>query len=124
MAGKTPQETHRLWEKLFNKGDLDTLMELYEKDVAMVPSPGQSVSGIDAAREAMSSFIAMKAQFKLQEAMVVQAGDVALVLSPWTMNAIGPDGPIEMAATTSDVLVRGSDGGWRIKIDNPYGTGS
>jgi hypothetical protein len=29
-----------------------------------------------------------------------------------------------MAGTTSDGLVRGADGGWRFKNDNPYGTAS
>ena len=124
MAGKTPQETHRLWEKLFNAGDVEGLLELYEKDVAMFPQPGQMVNGIDAVRETLQMFIGMDAKFTLKDATVAESGDVALVMSPWTATAKGPDGPMDMAGTTSDVLVRGTDGGWRFKIDNPYGTGS
>jgi uncharacterized protein (TIGR02246 family) len=124
MAGKTPQDAHRQWVTLFNAGDLDNLLELYEKDVVLFAQPGQQVSGIDAAREALQMFIDMGAQFTLQDATVGQSGDIALVMSPWTAKANGPEGPMDMAGTTSDVLVRGTDGGWRFKIDNPYGTGS
>lgn len=123
MAGRTPQETHRLWERKFNAGDVDGVLELYEKDAALVGQPGQQVHGIDAVRETIQMFIGMDAQFILQDATVVESGDVALVMSPWTATATGPDGQMDMAATTSDVLVRGSDGGWRFKIDNPWGTG-
>lgn len=124
MAGKTPQETHRLWEKLFNAGDVEGVLELYEKDVALFAQPGQMVNGIDAARETLQMFIGMDAKFTLKDATVAESGDVALIMSPWTATAKGPDGPMDMAGTTSDVLVRGADGAWRFKIDNPYGTGS
>ena len=124
MAGKTPQETHRLWEKLFNAGDIEGLLELYEKDVTLFSQPGQMASGIEAARETFQAFIGMEAKFALKDATVAESGDVALIMSPWTATAKGPDGPMDMAGTTSDVLVRGADGGWRFKIDNPYGTGS
>jgi len=124
MAGKTPQETHAQWVDRFNGGDVDGVLELYEKDAALFPQPGQSVNGIDSVRETIQMFVGMEAKFTVQKATVAEAGDVALVMAPWTATAKGPDGPMNMAGTTSDVMVRGSDGAWRFKIDNPYGTGS
>jgi uncharacterized protein (TIGR02246 family) len=124
MAGKTPQETHRQWVKAFNAGDVEGTLELYEKDAALFAQAGQHVSGIDAVRETMQMFIGMEAQFNVQDATVAESGDVALVMAPWTATAKGPDGPMNMAGTTSDVMVRGTDGAWRFKIDNPWGTGS
>ena len=122
--GTTPQDAHRQWEKLFNAGDLEGLLEMYEKDVVLFTQPGQHVSGLDAVRETLQMFIDMDAKFTLQDATIGQSGDIALVMSPWTATAKGPEGPMDMAGTTSDVLVRGADGRWRFKIDNPYGTGS
>jgi uncharacterized protein (TIGR02246 family) len=124
MAGKTPKETHRQWEKLFNAGDVEGVLELYEKDAALFPQPGQQVNGIDAVRETIKMFVQMEAKFDVQDATIAEAGDVALVMAPWTATAKGPDGAMDMAGTTSDVLVKGSDGAWRFKIDNPYGTGA
>ena len=124
MAGKTPQETHRQWEKLFNAGDVEGTLGLYEKDAALVPQPGQLVNGTDAVRETLQMFIGMEAKFTVQDATIAESGDVALVMAPWTATAKGPDGPMDMAGTTGDVMTRGADGEWRFKIDNPWGTGS
>ena len=50
-------------------------------------------------------------------------GDLALLINEWTMQATGPDGsPVQLTATTSDVVRRQPDGSWRVAIDNPYGT--
>lgn len=124
MAGETPQEVQRQWAKLVSAGELEGVLELYEMDAALLAQPGQVASGIDAVRKTMEMLIGMETKFTLRDAIVAEAGDVALVLTPWTATAKGPDGPMDMAGTTSDVLVRGSDGAWRFKIDNPYGTGS
>lgn len=124
MAGKTPQETHQQWVKAFNAGDAGTVLELCEKDATLFPEPGKMVSGIDAVRETLDMFIGMQAKFDVKDPTVAESGDVALVMAPWTATAQGPDGTMNMAGTTSDVMVRGSDGSWRFKIDNPWGTAS
>ncbi len=124
-SGKgTPQEAQRQWAKLVSAGDLEAVLELFEDDAAIAVQPGQVVNGIDAVRGTMQTLIGMEAKFTLQDPIVAESGDVALLLTPWTATARGPEGPMNLAGTTSDVLVRGSDGVWRIKIDNPYGTAS
>ena len=40
MPATTPQQIHRLFEEMFNAGDIDGLMTLYEPDSALVPQPG------------------------------------------------------------------------------------
>ena len=72
MAGKTPQETHGLWQKLFNAGDIEGTLELYEKDATLFPQPGQMVRGIDAVRETLSMFIGMEAKFTVQDGTVAE----------------------------------------------------
>ena len=123
MPARSPDEVHELWLRAMNAGELDAVLELYEPDATVVAQPGQVVSGTAAIREVMSGFLALQPRFELRPRQVLQTDDVALLISAWTMQATGPDGrPVEMAATTSDVVRRQADGSWRFAIDNPYGT--
>ena len=124
MSARTPEEVPQLWAETFRAGDLDALVALYEEEDAMlVPQPGEAVTGIDGIREALSAFLALRPTFNLEVRKVLQTGDLALSFADWTLSGTGPDGePLEMAAQTSDVLRRQSDGSWRIVIDNPYGS--
>lgn len=123
MAGKTTAETHQLWAKHFNGRDEKAVLELYEEEAALVARPpGTVVQGKAAVGEALKGFMAMGAVFKLDTPNVVQAEDVALVMTKWAMKATGPDGkPMETTGVTSDVLRRGRDGAWRFVVDNPWG---
>ena len=123
MPARSPEEVHQLWESAMNAGDLEAVLELYEPAATVVPQPGQVVTGTDAIREVMSGFLALPPRFELRPRQVLVTGDVALLISEWTMQATGPDGsPVQMTATTSDVARRQADGSWRFAIDNPYGT--
>ncbi len=52
---------------------------------------------------------------------IVQAGDIALLYSKWTLRGTGPDGnPIEMAGQGTEVARRQRDGAWLLVVDNPY----
>lgn len=39
MTARTPVETHAVFQKAFNAGDLDGLMALYEPDATLIPQP-------------------------------------------------------------------------------------
>ena len=124
MSASTPEEVPRLWAETFSAGDLDALVALYEEhDAMLVAQPGETVTGTDGIREALSAFLALRPTFNLEVRKVLQTGDIALSFAEWTLSGTGPDGEaIEMAAQTSDVLRRQPDGSWRIVIDNPYGS--
>jgi ketosteroid isomerase-like protein len=54
---------------------------------------------------------------------VLQASDLALVITEWSFRGTGPDGdPVNMTAKSADVLRHQADGTWRFVIDNPWGT--
>ena len=40
MVERGPVETHTLFQKAFNAGDLQGLMGLYESDAVLIPQPG------------------------------------------------------------------------------------
>jgi uncharacterized protein (TIGR02246 family) len=122
MSARTPEEVPRLFAENFVAGDLDALVALYEPDATLVAQPGQAVTGIEAIREALRGLLATQPTFNLEVRKVLQTGDIALSFADWTLAGTDPNGePIEMAAQTSDVLRRQSDGSWRFVIDNPWG---
>ena len=123
MSAQAPEEVHRLFNERFNAGDLDGLMELYEEDAALAPQPGQVVVGKQAARGALEAFLAMRGTLELKPRQVIATGDLALLISDWTLSATGEDGkPTTIGSTTSDVLRKQPDGSWLIVIDSPFGT--
>ena len=67
--------------------------------------------------------LALKPKFELEFKKAVQAGDIALLFSEWTLSATNPDGnAVEMEGRTSDVARRQPDGRWLVVIDNPSGS--
>ena len=122
MAAHAPAETHQLFADYFSVGDLEGLMSLYEPGATLVPQAGPPASGQAAIREAMTGFLAPKPEFNLQTARVVQAGDIALIFSKWTLRGTDADGnAVESAGQTSDVVRRQADGTWLLVIDIPHG---
>ena len=53
---------------------------------------------------------------------LVEAGDVALYISRWSLRGTDPAGkPVTMAGESADILRRQEDGRWLIALDNPWG---
>lgn len=125
MPARTPDEVPRLFAEAFTTHDLESLVALYEPQAALVPQPGEVVTGTEAIREALSALLAIEPAFDLEVRKVIRAGDVALAFADWSITGTGPDGEtIEMSGQTSDVLRQQPDGSWLFIIDNPYGHGS
>lgn len=124
MPIESPEETQALWGQYFDGGDLDSLVELYEANGALIPQPGAAaLIGHDAIRAGLEQFISIKRTFSLSPKASVRSDDVAILYAEWKLTGEGPDGtPIELGGLTTDVARRQSDGGWLIAIDNPWGT--
>ena len=122
MTRAKPEATIERFSSLLAEGDLDGMVELYEADATFAPQPGESVSGRAAIRAALGGFLAVKPRMTGQIEKVLEAGDTALVANRWTLRGTAPDGsPVEMGATSADVLRRRADGSWGIVIDDPWG---
>ena len=124
MPATTPEKLHHLWADGVNRGDLDALDTLYEPEAAFVSAPGTVVTGPSAIREANAALLALHPRATLEHLTTVRSGDLALLISRWSLDGTGPDGgPIHVASQTSDVARRQADGTWRFAIDNPWGNG-
>lgn len=115
----TPQEMHGIIKEYVEAGDLDGIVSLYEEGAAMPNNEGTTVTGLAAIRENMSAFVAMEAKLTFEPATVHQAGDIALVHAKWSAKGNGPDGPIEFAGVTSEIVRRQPDGTWLYLVDDP-----
>jgi uncharacterized protein (TIGR02246 family) len=122
MNRTTPEATIERFSELLADGDLDAMVELYEPDAAFAPQPGETVTGRDEIRAALEPFLAVKPRMEGTIEKVLEAGDTALVANRWRLSGTAPDGsPVQMAATSADVLRRRPDGSWGIVIDDPWG---
>ena len=122
MPAQTPEQVHELFAEYFSAGDLDALMSLYEPGATMAQLSGETLNGLSEIRANLAGFLALKCQMDLKVARMIQSGDVALLLSKWTIKGSYPNGEaVELAGQTSDVVRRQASGTWLVVIDNPYG---
>jgi ketosteroid isomerase-like protein len=114
-------ELHTTWAARFNAKDLDGMVALAETDSVFVPQPGVVVAG-EAVRGAEQQFLNIGLPITLTVRRVIVSGDIALLISDWTLTGKAADGSdVNMSGTTADVARRGPDG-WKYVIDNPFGT--
>ena len=124
MTAERPEEVIEFLAVSLNRGDVDAAITLYESGAVFAPQPGEEVTGLEAIRDALQQFAALKPRLRGEITNVLTAGDVALVQNRWQLEGTQPDGsPVEMRGHSADVLRRASDGGWRILIDDPWGGG-
>jgi uncharacterized protein (TIGR02246 family) len=117
-----PIDTVNQLTDAINRGDLDRAVSLYEGAAVMVAQPGRVARGSDQLREAIAGYLALKPTLKMEAREVVEAGDVALYVSRWSLRGTDPAGkPMELSGESTDVLRRQKDGRWLIVVDNPWG---
>jgi uncharacterized protein (TIGR02246 family) len=120
----SPEELDRRFADALNAGDLDALVTLYEPGATLTPSPGTTVSGHAAIREALAGFLAGKPRMTLTPRVLAQSGDLALVTARWQLAMTGPEGkPADLSGQSVEVMRRQPDGQWRFAIDEPFGLG-
>jgi ketosteroid isomerase-like protein len=124
----TPEDLLNLQVQEFNKGNVSFLMTLYENDGCFASEPGQVVKDLESIRQSLQRFIDMRAKLEARVKIAIQASDLALLITEWSMNRTASDGkPIRLSGRGTVVLRQQkqqlSDGiAWRIVIENPWGT--
>ena len=122
MPANSPREVANLVAQRLNRGDLDGIMALYEPNAGLAPQPGQVLQGAAAIREGFAGFIALKPSMNMESETVIQADDLAIVYTKWSLSGTGPDGSaVNMHGQATDEMRRQPDGTWLCVIDNPFG---
>ena len=120
---KSPADLLYLQVEEFNRGNVSFLMTLYEKDACFASNPGQVVQGLESIRRSLQGFIDMKVKLEARVRRVIQAGNLALLTTEWSIVGTEPDGkPINLTGRGTVVLRSQSDGSWLMVIENPWGT--
>jgi ketosteroid isomerase-like protein len=123
MPARTPADCDIQVTAAVNAGDLETAVALYESGAAVVSPSGETVTGIPAIREVLSSFIAMKPTLTIEVPLVVESGDTAVLHSKWALKGTDGDGnAVDTEGNGVEVVRRQTDGTWKFIIDNPFGT--
>ena len=122
MAAHRPEECDLQIADCINAGDLEGAVALYEADARFVAGPDNIVEGSDGIREVMRSMLAGKPRLTIEVPKVVQAGDLALLCSKWSVTSTGPDGKETTdSGNGREVVRRQADGTWRFVVDYPNG---
>jgi len=89
----------------FNKGNISFLMTLYEKDAGFASEPGQVVKDKESIRQSFQGFINMGGKLDARSKQVLQAGNLALLITEWSLSGTEPDGtPINLNGRGTIVL--------------------
>jgi uncharacterized protein (TIGR02246 family) len=122
MITRDAVDLDRRFEEALNAHDLDALMALYEPGATLMPTPGTTVVGTAAIREALAGFVAANPTIRTAGRLVAQTGDIALLVNDWALELTGPDGkPASMSGHAVEVARRQADGGWLFVMDLPFG---
>ncbi len=122
IKAQTPEQTTEVFAHYFNAGNIDDLIAAYYADGAVLAAaPGSGTQG-SALRTALSQYFALKGKITATTRHKLVAGDTALLLIDWVIEATDGQGkPLRVPGTSTDVVRRGADGVWRCIIDNPHG---
>lgn len=122
----TPEDISRLIGEAITAKDMDAALSLYEPGATFAMPKGfgeGSVTGHDGLRGALTGFMAMSPELKVNAEKTLLAGDTAMVIGNWTLKGTDADGnDIEASGRYADVVRRQSDGRWLFVIDNPNGS--
>ena len=117
MGADRPEMASRVLAARLSSNDVDGLRELYETDAVFADDEG-TATGWAEIKTAHQRFLDAGLTLVLNDSVVFQADDIALVHWSWTVTE--PDGATFDGAS-AEVLRRQADGSWKFIIDNSDG---
>ena len=119
----SPEEVLTYQVQEFNKGNTDFLMALYEKEACFSPRRGEIDNDLASIRRSFQGLIDMGAKLQANKKRVLYSGNLALLITEWTLVGTDPTGKsMNLAGRGTIVFRRQPDGNWLMVIENPWGT--
>jgi ketosteroid isomerase-like protein len=119
----TPEDLLNSQVKEFNNGNISFLMTLYEKNACFASKAGQVLNNLESIQEAFQGFIDMGVKLDAKAKRLLQADNLALLITEWSLNRTEPDGKaISLSGRDTIVFRRQPDDSWLMVIENPWGT--
>jgi uncharacterized protein (TIGR02246 family) len=117
-----PEDGDRIFMNAIARGDVETIVELYEPDAVFIRANGVRAQGHAEIRAAVVELAALKARYEIRDIVTVLSGDgcIAVTRMRYAMSFSRRDGtPARIEARTMEVMRRQADGSWRFVIDSP-----
>ncbi len=122
-----PADTISKLTDAINHGNLEEMMKYFDHEAVLVvralgEQGWQVARGPKDIREAYAGFVSMKPTLRRITQHFIEAGNITLHFSLWSLSAKMPDGTtLDRKATSCDVLKKQPDGNWLVLLYNPYG---
>ena len=118
-----PEQVPVAFDAALNAGDLDAVLGMFSNQATMRLTNGEVVQESPAElRNRLAQLLTTRLRIRNKVRRVLTSGDIALVLLDWTLSVTLPDGQEhEERGTATQVMEKGRDGGWRLRISNPLG---
>lgn len=120
---KAFSELNQKYKAAFNAGDVDATLANYTAEGVTVVERGLALGRSGNLREALGDYFkAAEPHVEFEYRHTYVAGDVALVVTEWTLEENAPDGGrVSTKGEATDVLVHEAEG-WHFAIDNRFGS--
>jgi len=109
------------FREAFDHGNPNELADLFAEDAVFDCGGGHLVVGRHAIKYALTNFLIHGLKLHINVLCVIEAGDVACVKTEWSLKGMNKvDQLINLAGRALHVFARAADGGWKLKIFNPF----
>src|SRR5581483_7394638 len=122
MGATSPEQWWAIWSESFDRGDVETILRLYDPGATVVPNPGNPITGVADLRETLQGFVDMHGTLKGEQGPVLHGPGVATSYIPWTFDADLSGEPFHLEGVATVMLADRPDG-WVALIDDFYGRG-
>ena len=122
MGAKSPEQWWEIWSESFERGDVETILGLYDPDATVVPNPGNPITGRADLRQTLQGFVELHGTLTGEQGPVLSGPGVATSYIPWTFDADLSGEPFHLEGVATVVLADRPDG-WVALIDDFYGRG-
>lgn len=118
MAATSPEEICTLFQQYMAEGDLEAVMSVYDPDAVFLNQSREVTKGREELQRELAPLVARKPRFDFTIKQIVEADDIALMHTHWTVS-----GPQPMQVHAIEVARRQPDGTWRWLIGDPFTVG-